>query len=32
MSNSGGVGDSIGTNTGSLAPPRTYGIDIRRVF
>lgn len=32
VSNSGGVGDSIGTNTGSLAPPRTYGVDIRLTY
>ena len=29
MSGSGAVADSIGTNTGSLAAPRTYGIDVR---
>lgn len=32
MSNSGGVGDSIGTNTGSLMPPRRYGVDARWLF
>ncbi|MBB3046975.1 outer membrane receptor protein involved in Fe transport [Litorivivens lipolytica] len=32
LSNSGGVGDSIGTNTGSLAPPRSYGVDVRWVY
>jgi outer membrane receptor protein involved in Fe transport len=32
LSNSGGVGDSIGTNTGSLAPPRAYGLDVRWVY
>ena len=32
LSNSGGVGDSIGTNTGSLAPPRSYGLDVRWMY
>ena len=32
MSSAGAVGDSIGTNTGSLAPPRTYGVDVRFTY